>query len=289
MGFLQIGKCVAIFETMKTAKIVGILNLTPDSFSDGGDFLNPEIAARAAEKMILSGAKILDLGAESSAPNAKKISEKVESDRLFPALEKVLKLKKKYNFEISIDTTKSAIAENALQMGANWINDISAFSGDPKMPKIISKFDAKIVLMFSKNAEKMTDFSAKKYENIFATLENFFLEKIKIVKSFGISDEKIILDPGMGAFLSADPSVSFEVLKNLKMLKSKFPKNKILVGTSRKSFLREISDPKNPKNRKIASVVSALWAAENGADFVRVHDAAETFEALETFEKIKNS
>lgn len=275
--------------TEKKTQIVGILNLTPDSFSDGGDFENPEIAARAAEKMILDGAKILDLGAESSAPFAQKISEKVEWARLFPALEKVLKLKKKYDFEISIDTTKSAVAEKALALGADIINDISAFSGDAKMPEIVAKFDAKIILMFSKNAEKMTDFLEKKYKNILKTLENFFLEKRKIAKNFGISDEKIILDPGMGAFLSADPAVSFFVLKHLKTLKSKFPQNKFLVGASRKSFLREISDPKNPKNRTIASVAAALWAAENGADLVRVHDTAETFEALETFEKIKSA
>jgi len=274
---------------MNTSQIVGILNLTPDSFSDGGDFLNSEIALREAEKMLQSGANILDLGAESTAPNSPPVSEKEESKRLFPILEKIVLLKKKYDFAISIDTYKSTIAEKALQKGANIINDITAFRGDPKMSEVVARFGARVILMFSKNNSARTDFSEAKYEDIFATLEDFFTERIEMAKNAGTAEENIILDPGMGAFLSADPAVSFAVLKNLSRLKSKFPNQKILVGTSRKSFLREVSDAENPKNRLIASVISALWASENGADFLRVHDVPQTGEALRTWRKIQNA
>lgn len=289
MEVLRIRKYVAISQKMNTPQIVGILNLTPNSFSDGGDFLNSEIAIRESEKMLQSGAKILDLGAESTAPNSPPVSEEEESKRLFPILQKVILLKKKYDFAISIDTYKSGIAQRALQEGADMINDVTAFRGDPKMSEVVARFDARVILMFSKNDSARTDFSKTEYEDIFATLEDFFVERIEVAKNAGIAEEKIILDPGMGAFLSADPAVSFAVLKNLNRLKSKFPKHEILAGTSRKSFLREVSDAENPKNRLMASVISALWAGENGADFLRVHDVPETAEALQTWHQIQNA
>lgn len=264
---------------------MGILNITPDSFSDGGDFVDPKRALQEAQKMIEEGATILDIGAESTAPNAPKITAKEEWKRLNPLLPKLISLCKEKNVLLSVDTQKNEIAEKVLKMGADMINDVSAF-GDPHMPEIISKYKTRIILMFSKDGSKYYE---KEYENIIEEITEFLTEKIKLAKSHGIPEENIILDPGMGAFLSKDPQKSFLVLKELQTLKKKFPKQKWLIGTSRKSFLREVSHPTDPKERTIASITSSLIAIQNGANIIRIHDTKEMKEAIDTHNAIQES
>lgn len=259
--------------------IFGILNVTTDSFSDGGDFCNPEGAIKRAEKMMEEGADAIDVGAESSAPGSQEISATQEWKRLEP----VLSALSKKNIPFSVDTWKSGVAEKALKIGAWMVNDVTGLRGDPAMSATLAQFpEAYVCIMYSKNASARTTFDDYEEQNFVQKISSFFTERIQFCKNSGISAERIILDPGMGAFLSSDPQKSFTVLRRLEEFTSfKCP---LLVSTSRKSFLREISDPNNPKNRMIASVVSSLIALQNGAQIVRVHDVKEMREAVDVWQ-----
>lgn len=261
---------------------MGILNITPDSFSDGGDFLDAEKAAEQAKTMIQAGADIIDIGAESSGPDSKDVPEAEEWNRLEP----VLMALAQENIPVSVDTWKSGIVKKALEQCVDMINDVTAFRGDPKILDVLADSDCRIVIMYSKDQNARTTLRKQEYADPTQEIGDFLEDRISFAKKRGIDSDRIILDPGMGAFLSSDPEVSFTVLRELKRLKERFPKNNILIGTSRKSFLGSVSDSKNPKNRLIASVTSAMLAAQNGANILRVHDVKETKEAVNTFEKI---
>lgn len=265
-------------------QIMGVLNITPNSFSDGGNFLNSEKALKQAKKMIDEGVDILDIGAESTAPNTLPISAKEEWNRLSPILPNLIGLTQKKKIPISLDTSKSVIAQKALEMGVDIINDVWSFR-DSHMPSVIASHpSAKIILMFSKEE---SSFHNQSPTNIIENISHFWKNRITRAKQAGIKEKNIILDPGMGGFLSPDPEVSFAVLRNLETLKEEFSPYKILVGTWRKSFLREVSHPSDPKKRLIASLVSSLIAAKNGADILRVHDVAEMVETRKTWEMRK--
>lgn len=288
-------------------QLMGVLNITPDSFSDGGAFVSLEQALAHAEQMIEEGAHILDIGAESTAPNARPIDAETEWKRLEAILPPLFKLCGERKIAISLDTQKASVAKQFLELASRsfaqknqnppyppskggvmeslFINDVSAF-GDPEMPSVIAEYGVPVVLVFSKEGSAYYE---KPYHDILAEIRAFFEEKIMMAKRAGIPSKKVVLDPGMGAFLSSDPTKSFFVLKHLKKLKEWFPEQQLLVGTSRKSFLRAVSHPTDPKKRLMASVISALWAAEHGADILRVHDVAETREALDTFFAIQDA
>lgn len=271
----------------RTPLIMGILNVTPDSFSDGGKFATAEKAVTHAKAMIAAGADIIDIGAESSGPDSKHVSESEEWKRLkeiLPALQKAA-------IPFSVDTYKSNIAAQAIAHGASIINDVTGLRGDEQMADVIAAHpEAHICIMYSKNKNARTTFDDYEEDDVVQKIYSFFAERIDYATSKGIHREQIILDPGMGAFLSSDPQKSFEVIAKL----SEFKKLHLplLIGPSRKSYLRVVSDPENPKNRLIASVTAALLCAQNGADIVRVHDVTETREVFETWketEKFRDS
>lgn len=257
---------------------MGIFNATPDSFSDGGRFFDVSSAQKRLEEMVVQGADILDIGGESTAPGSPAVSEEEEWNRIEALLPYAVSL----GVPVSVDTWKSVIARRAFQNGAAIINDITAFYGDANMPQVIAEFSASVVLMFSKDRSPRTTLNAPQYDDIIRTIGDFWEERITVAVSAGIDPQNIVLDPGMGAFLSSDPAVSFEVLARLPELKKRFPKQKILVGTSRKGFLKRANPTASPEHRLIPSVTSALLAIEHGADIVRVHDIPETREALTT-------
>ena len=260
---------------------MGVLNVTPDSFSDGGAFLDPEKAGARAEEMMHDGADFLDVGAESTAPNAPEVSAKEEWERLAP----VLQTFREKNIPFSVDTYKAEVARRALKMGAQMINDVTALRGDPEMAQVLAEFpQAFLCLMYSKDSSARTTLQDLGEENIGAKIYAFFEERLAAAQKYGIANERIMLDPGMGAFLSTDPEKSFTVLKNLQQFQDLGCP--ILIGTSRKGFLKTVSGRAEPKDRVIASVVSALLAIQNGARIVRVHDVKEMKEALNTWEKV---
>lgn len=263
-------------------QIMSILNVTPDSFSDGGEFENAKKAYEYTKKLIVEGANIIDVGGESSAPGSSDVCPEEEWKRIAPILEKIIPL----GVPVSVDTWKSKIAQKALDAGVQIINDITAFRGDKKMISVVQQSDCKIVIMYSKNTSARTTLEEKKYDDVIREVGDFFEERLSFAKRNGIQSDRIILDTGMGAFLSSNPEVSFETLHRLPEIKQRFPKHKILIGTSRKGFLKHLCFGKNAKDRLIPSVVSSLIAIQNGADIVRVHDTKEMKEAIDTCMKI---
>ena len=261
---------------LSKVQLMGIINATPDSFSDGGQFNNESDIAITAAQMIKAGATILDIGGESTGPDSKPVSAEEELDRVIPALKAVIAVAKTTQTLISIDTWKSEVAELALQMGADMINDITGLRGDPLMAETIARHNAKVVIMYSKDPTARTTKESREYEDVMETIKVFFDEQIQYTKEQGIPYDNLILDPGMGAFISTNPKYSFEILERLEELRIyDLP---ILIGTSLKSM-----HPFPLKDRLIPSISTALLAAFNGANILRVHDVKEHKLALKTF------
>jgi dihydropteroate synthase len=254
----------------KNCKIVGILNATPDSFYDGGQHDQLELALAHAEKLISEGADIIDVGGESSGPGSEDVSSDEELQRVIPIIEAIHK--EFPQTVLSVDTTKTTVAEAAINAGASMINDVTAGRGDPEMFSTVAKANVPIVLMYSKDSSPRTTTDQKEYDDVIATIKNFLTERIAAAESAGISREKIILDPGLGFFVSANPQYSFEILERLSELKTLgYP---LCVSPSRKSFL---AGPENlpPEERLEATIAASAIAAAHGADYIRTHDVQE--------------
>jgi dihydropteroate synthase len=259
--------------------IMGILNVTPDSFSDGGDFLDPKKAFQQAKKMIEAGADWIDVGGESTAPNAPKISAFDEWNRISNILNILISKK----IPCSLDSYKAEIWEKFLRLGGTFLNDVSGLAENTeKKWKLLQLFpNTRVVVMFSQNhfSENLTP------KNVMSAMLQFFSLILQMAEKKGIDKSRIILDPGMGGFLSSDPEVSFTVIRELSFLATFGCE--ILIGTSRKSFLREVSDPLIPPNRDFASVIASLFALQNGANWVRVHNVKMMKEAIGIGKKLK--
>ena len=245
-----------------TPYIMGILNVTDDSFSDGGKYYSTENAVKHALEMIDDGADFIDIGGESTRPGAETISADEEIKRIIPVIENILKGKP--DTIISADTTKSSVAEAALQNGAKIINDISAFNFDPKIVDIVEKYDAAYVLMHMKGNPKDMQ-KAPYYDDVITEIYNFLYDKLKILDDAGIS--KIFIDPGIGFGKRVEDN--FEILKRLEDFKSLgYP---ILIGTSRKSFIGKTLNLEVDNRDTATSVVESV-AIKNGARVIRTHN-----------------
>ncbi len=245
-----------------SAYVMGILNVTDDSFSDGGKYYSTENAVKHALGMIEDGADFIDIGGESTRPGAGAISVVEEIDRVIPVIESVLK--EKPDAIISVDTTKSSVAEAALQNGAKIINDVSAFNFDPKIMDIVKKYDAAYVLMHMKGNPKDMQ-RAPYYDDVIKEIYNFLYDKLKILGNAGIS--KIFVDPGIGFGKRIEDN--FEILKRLEDFKSLgYP---ILVGASRKSFIGKTLNLDVDKRDTATSIIESL-AIKNGARIIRTHN-----------------
>lgn len=251
---------------------MGILNLTPDSFSDGGKFNNQEKALKRVLEMEKEGADIIDIGGESTGPNSAHVSLEEEIKRVIPIF-KIIRQNTK--LPISIDTYKAKIAELALNEGADIINDVTALRSDQKIAKIAARHKCPIILMYSKDKTPRTTIKNIHYKDVITTIKNFLQKQIKLAKKAGILEENIIIDPGMGAFVSSIPKYSFEIISRLKELtKLGYP---ILLGASRKSFLGGTMQERNIKGQ----IISAI-AYLNGASIIRTHDVKGTKYILDT-------
>lgn len=255
----------------KKPLIMGVLNFTPDSFSDGGKFNNLTGALKHALKMIKDGADIIDLGGESSGPGSSEISIDEELSRVIPVLKKI---RENSDVPVSIDTYKSTVATQALSFGANMINDVTALRGDENMVKTAAKFNCPIVFMYSKDSSARTTVHAKRYSDIIGTIKKFWNKQIKYATSQGVKKENIILDPGMGQFISSLPQYSYEIILRLSELTSlDYP---ILVGISRKSFLGETL-----AQRDQLGLAPTALAIANGASIIRTHDVKSIKKLIE--------
>ncbi len=257
----------------KRVEIMGILNLTPDSFSDGGKFLEEKVALKRIEEMIESGADIIDIGAESTGPNSIFVSEEEEMRRLKNVIDFIYakKLYKKCSF--SIDTYKANIARYALEHGFKVVNDVTALRADKNMLKVLMEYKPQVVLMYSKDSSPRTTIKKVNYDDIIDSIHQFLMERVDFLLKAGFSKENIIIDPGMGAFLSSIPDYSFEVIDRLREFESFHCP--ILIGISRKSCLGGVLSERDPK-----SIEWSLKAIQNGASIIRIHNVEMMKQAL---------
>ncbi|UAL52404.1 dihydropteroate synthase [Metabacillus dongyingensis] len=236
--------------------IMGILNLTPDSFSDGGKFNQIDSALAHAEEMIANGADIIDVGGESTRPGAEYVDSAEEIKRVVPIIGK---LSKEINVPISIDTYKADVAEQAILAGATIINDVWGAKADPNMAAVAAKYNVPIVLMHNRQE--------RKYESLIPDMIADLNESVEIVKQAGLQDDKIILDPGIGFAKTMEDNLA--VMRNLETFTQLgYP---VLLGTSRKSFIGRILDLP-PSDRMEGTGATVCLGIEKGCSIVRVHD-----------------
>ena len=260
---------------------MGILNITPDSFSDGGRYLNKQKALIHANNLINSGADIIDIGGESSRPGSLPITVDEEKNRVIPIISSL----RKANPEIliSIDTCKSEVAKEAIEVGADIINDISGLKNDLKMANLIQKYKIPIVIMHMKGLPNNMQKNIS-YNNFMEDIISFFKERLRYAKSHNIQKDQIILDPGIGFGKTLEQN--FILLKNIDLFCSLgYP---VLIGTSRKSFLGKTLGF-DTDNIIEGSIASNLFATFKGAKILRVHDVKEIKKSLIIFEKAMNS
>jgi dihydropteroate synthase len=257
--------------------VMGILNITPDSFSDGGAFFDTQKAVDHALFMAQAGADIVDLGGESSRPGSEPISVDEELQRVLPVLEKI---HRNSEIALSIDTTKSEVARQALGAGASIVNDISALRTDEAIGKAAAEYNAFLVLMHMRGTPRNMQ-NDTHYDDIIGEILSFLSDAAKKANEMGVPPDKIIIDPGIGFGKSADGN--FIILKNLhRFIELGYP---LMVGASRKSFIGKTLDL-DITQRLEGSIAAACYAVLNGADIVRVHDVPETRRALAIIEKI---
>ena len=260
-----------MFDYGKKTYIMGILNVTPDSFSDGGDFTNVEIALKHAKDMVDEGADIIDLGGESTRPGHTFVSAQEEIKRIVPVISR---LKEEINVPISVDTYKSEVAKEALELGVDMINDVWGLTYDEDMAEVIGKYDASVCIMHNQEGSEYD-------KDIMESIKEFLQNSIDKALKAGIKKEKIVLDPGIGFGKTFEQNL--EVLRRLDELKDLgYP---VLLGTSRKSVLGNIVNVK-PKDRVDATVATTVLGIRDGVDIVRVHDVKENLQAAMIADKL---
>ena len=262
--------------------VMGILNVTPDSFSDGGDYKSLDQVVKRAGELIDEGADIIDVGGESTRPNSKRVPADNEIKRVVPAIEAI---RKHFDVPVSVDTSKGEVATRAIDVGAEIINDISGLRFDEKIGEVAAESNAGLVLMHLRG-EFETMHSKEPAKNIFKDVSARFDNGIKKAIKFGVSKKQICLDVGIG--FSKTFNQNLELIAKLDKLMSRFSGHPILVGTSRKSFIGKILGDVSPSERLNGSLASNVIAAWNGADIVRVHDVKETVQAIRVCEAIRN-
>lgn len=265
---MQIGK--KIFDTKNRVYVMGILNVTPDSFSDGGRYTRMDAALFHAEEMVKEGADILDVGGESTRPGHKKISSEEEICRIAPVIER---LKESFDVPISIDTCKSRVASAALSAGAGLVNDIWGLKYDKEMAAVIAENHAACCLMHNRDQAVYTDLAAEVCADL--------MDSVRLAKDAGISDGQIILDPGIGFGKTCE--MNLEMLKRLGELKRLgYP---VLLGASRKSVIGlTLNLPVG--ERLEGTIVTTVMAVMSGCSFVRVHDVKANLRAVRMAEVI---
>jgi dihydropteroate synthase len=258
---------------------MGVVNVTPDSFSDGGRFLDPEAAAGHARRLIADGADILDLGAESTRPGAAPVSEDEELDRLLPLISAI---RRDSDIPMSVDTMKPAVARAAVAAGAGMWNDVTALGWSPDSLPAAAALGAAVVLMHMQG-EPRTMQDDPRYGDVVAEVTDFLRARAEAAATAGVPRDKILVDPGIGFGKTLAHNVA--LLRNLPSLAALgYP---LVVGVSRKRFLRAI-DPRadGADDRLGGSVAAALWCARAGAAIVRVHDVRETVQALAVWARL---
>ena len=285
-GTLPAARVSAFWQTsrrqicLELPLVMAILNVTPDSFSDGGKFVSIDDALRQAEGQIADGADIIDVGGESTRPGSERVSVDVEIGRVVPVIEAI---SQRFDVPVSIDTSKSEVAAAAMDAGAEIINDISGLRFDAGIADVAARTNAGLVLMHS-CGEFETMHSKPPVDDIFAEVSADLNRSVYAAKAAGVADANIVLDVGIGFGKTLEQNL--ELIAKLDRLVNEFVACPILVGTSRKSFIGKILGSFPPSERLGGSIASALIAIQNGARIVRVHDVKETVAAIKTADAI---
>ncbi|HWX19805.1 MAG TPA: dihydropteroate synthase [Candidatus Binatia bacterium] len=269
--------CHFQFTFPRPALVMGIVNVTPDSFSDGGQFLEPQAAAAHAWELVAQGAEIIDVGGESTRPGAVPVPEAEELRRVMPVLEQ---LAARFPVPISIDTMKPAVARAALQAGASIVNDVGASRADPAMWRLVAETGAAYVCMHMQGTPQTMQLRPC-YTDVVREVNTFFLERVEQMNGCRVDQEQIILDPGIGFGKTVEQNL--QLLGALqKFVELERP---VLLGVSRKSFLARIAG-EGPAGRLPAALACACLAVEAGVAIIRAHDVAATARAIRMAEAI---
>jgi dihydropteroate synthase len=252
------------------AQLMGVVNVTPDSFSDGGLYLDPEAAIARGLELVEAGADILDVGGESTRPGAEEVGAEEELARVAPVIEGL----RGVGARISVDTSKAAVAAAALDAGAEIVNDITALRSDPEMAALCGERGCGVVLMHMLG-EPRTMQDDPRYEDVVAEVRAFLVGRLEVAVAAGVPEEEIWLDPGIG--FGKTNAHNMELLRRLGELRELG--RPLVVGTSRKSFIGRI-DGSPPEERLGGTIASSVLAAVEGAEVLRVHDVAEVRQAL---------
>ena len=258
--------------------VMGILNVTPDSFSDGGHFIEPTAAVDHALEMAAQGADIIDIGGESTRPGADPVSTAEEIRRTVPL---IAKIRDQSDIPLSIDTMKADVATEAVAAGAVIITDVSAFEGDARMAEVASETQAGVVLMHMKGTPRTMQANPD-YGNVTEEVRNYMMSRINVAIQHGVARDRIVIDPGIGFGKTMEHNLA--LLRELSLLAE--CGHPLLVGASRKSFIGQLTGRSAPVDRRAGSLGAAAWAVANGAHILRVHDVLDTCDVcrmLDTF------
>jgi dihydropteroate synthase len=259
--------------------VVGILNVTPDSFSDGGDFCDPEAAAQHAASMLDEGAGMLDVGGESTRPGSDPVSQEEEMRRVIPVIGGILAARPEA--VISVDTYRSGTATATLEAGARLVNDVTALRGDPRMASVVGEAGCPVILMHMQGEPKTMQ-KEPHYEDVVREVRDFLAERAEYAVDAGVRPENIIVDPGIGFGKNLEHNL--DLLHNLDAIVDLgFP---VLIGASRKRFIERITGVQEARDRVSGTVATTVLAYERGATFFRVHDVRANREALAVAEAV---
>ena len=260
----------------KIPNIMGVLNLTPDSFSDGGKFNTTNRGVKRAFEIFKSGANIIDIGGESTRPGSKAINEKLEWKRIHKTLKSISN-----KIPLSLDTRKSIIMEKGIELGVKIINDISGLSYDPRVIKILKKSKTPFVIQHSLGEPENMQ-NKPSYKNEILDIYDFFEEKIKLLRSIGIKHNNMIIDPGIGFGKNLRHNIN--LIHNISIFHTLgFP---ILVGNSRKRFIKDLSGKNDTKSRIGGTVASSLYLMMQGVQILRIHDVNELLQGIKVFKQL---
>ena len=261
----------------RSVRVMGILNVTPDSFSDGGSFFEEHAALKQARRLIDQGADIIDVGGESTRPYAEPVSTQDELNRVLPIIKAIRSFS---DISISIDTSKAEVAAQSLSAGADIINDVSALRKDPDMLEVARQHKGEVIIMHMQGSPGTMQIDPQ-YQNVMVEVLTFFKERLEIFDAAGPNLQRIIIDPGIGFGKKLDHNL--ELLNNLERLSELG--QPVLLGHSRKRFLGDLTSIETDKRDAISAVVSALCLDKNVSIF-RVHDVTATKQALQVAEAI---
>lgn len=265
----------------KKTYIMGILNVTPDSFSDGGLYFSKSEAVRKAQEMIEAGADIIDIGGESTRPGSEPVSPEEETARTIPVIEA---LARDSRVPVSIDTYKADVARRALEAGASIVNDISGMRFDPEMPGVVSRYKVPVVIMHVRGTPKDMQ-SNPVYEALIPEIMDYLRVSIRLALKFGIAEDRIIIDPGIGFGKTFDHNL--EIIKNLREFSGLG--KPLLIGPSRKAFIGSILGGAPASERLEGTASAVAISIFNGANIIRVHDVREMVRVARVADAIKHA